>query len=90
MAGPGDGQRRSAEVVCSTKWTEPLVARNKRGGRELSTRDDHPISWIVVRSGKLHGGQTDRCVGWQEMQTAQCPTARRPLATGKRSASRPR
>ncbi len=59
---------------------ESLVASNKRGGQELGTRDDHPISWIVVESGQFHGAQTDCCINWQEMQTAQRLAPRHPLA----------
>ncbi len=59
---------------------EPLVARNKRGCQELGTRDNHPVSWIVVQSGQFHGAQPNGCIDWQEMQTAQGLASRHPLA----------
>jgi hypothetical protein len=59
---------------------EPLVARNKCGSQELGTRDDHPISWILVQPGQFYGAQTDHCINRQAMQTTQRLAPRHPLA----------
>ena len=60
--------------------SEPLVARDKRSSQQLGTRNDHPISWILMQSGQFHGAQTNCCINWQEMQTTQGLAPRHPLA----------